>query len=90
MMDETKNLIMKILREEQEMLGEEYDLESHEIMVRLEGEGHYMIYDTISRYLREMVNKGLLVREPRGESINQRTRRRRLNYYYKIKEPKTS
>ena len=89
MMDATKDWIMEILREEQGMLKEEHGLEPHEVVVRLEGEGHYMIYDTISRYLREMVNKGLLTRELLGERINQRTRRKHLNYSYKIKETET-
>ncbi len=89
MMDATKDWIMEILREEQGMLKEEHGLEPHEVVVRLEGIGHYETYNLISRKLKEMVDGGQLTRYAKGKKV-ENMERKHWNYYYKIKETKTS
>lgn len=83
MKNKTKNLIMKILEEE------EQDLESRRIMIKLEVRGHNVTYDTISRNLKKMVNNGQLIRYAKGRKVNENMGKP-WNYYYKIKETKRS
>jgi len=78
MKNKTKNLIMKILEEKQ-------DLEANRIRIKLEGAGHEVTYDTVSRNLKRMINDRQLTRHAKGREINENNGRRHWNYYYKIK-----
>lgn len=70
----TKDLILRVLNGE---------MESGEIMKKLERIGYNLTYDTISRNLKQMAEERILIRTPRGGKVNQRTGRRHWNHYYK-------
>ena len=72
------------------ILGEEKDLEANSIRIELEEAGHEVTYDTVSRNLKKMVDGGQLTRYAEGRKVNENTGRKHWNYYYKIKETKTS
>jgi repressor of nif and glnA expression len=70
----TKNLILRVL---------DGEMESLEIMKKLEKIGYNLTYDTISRNLKQMAEEKILIRDSRGGSINQNTGRRHWTHYYK-------
>jgi len=81
MANKTKNLIMKILEEKP-------DLEAHKIMIKLEGAGHGVTYDTVSKNLKRMINDGQSTRYGEDRKVIESIRIKHWNYYYKIKEKK--